>query len=56
MLNASDGTTRFKNTPATVKQDVSEIAANGTPCFVIFAVNAGALPFVGIDRRIRPVE
>src|SRR3954452_8815289 len=56
MLNASDGTTMFKNTPATVKRAVSAIPANGTPCFVIFAVKAGALPFIAIDRRMRPVE
>jgi hypothetical protein len=29
MLNASDGTTGFKNTPATAKQAVSAIPANG---------------------------
>src|ERR1700687_101412 len=56
MLNASDGTTRFKNTPTTVKQAVSAIPANGTPRLVIFAVNCGALPFIAIDRKMRPVE
>jgi hypothetical protein len=56
MLNASDGTTMFNKTPATVKTAVSAIPSNGTPCFVILAVNAGALPFIAIDRRMRPVE
>src|ERR1700687_3923551 len=56
ILNASDGTTRFNKPPATVKHPVSEIPANGTPRLVIFAVNCGALPFIAIDRRMRPVE
>ena len=39
-----------------MKHAVSAIPANGTPRLVIFAVNFGALPFIDIDRRMRPVE
>jgi hypothetical protein len=56
MLNASAGTTRFRNTPTTVKQAVSAMPAHGTPRRDIFAVNLGALPFIDIERRSRPVE
>src|SRR4051794_27821464 len=34
----------------------SAMPANGTPRFVILAVNFGALPFKDVDRRMRPVE
>ena len=40
----------------TVKPAVSAIPANGTPRLVIRAVNCGALPFIAIERRMRPVE
>ena len=56
MLKASDGTTRLRKTPITVKHAVSAMPANGTPRFVIFDSEFGALPFIDIDRRMRPVE
>jgi len=39
-----------------VKQAVSAIPAHGTPRLDILEVNLGALPFIDIERRIRPVE
>src|SRR3978361_1609319 len=56
MLKASAGTTRLRKTPTTVKQAVSAMPAHGTPLLDIFAVNLGALPFIDIERRMRPVE
>ena len=56
MLNASEGTTRLRKTPTTVKHAVNAMPAQGTPLLDILAVNLGALPFIDIDRRMRPVE
>ena len=56
MLKASSGTNRLRTTPSRVSTAVSAIPPNGTPLRFIFAVNAGPLPFIAIERSTRPVE
>ena len=43
-------------TPNSPTKAVRKIPPYGTPRLDILAVNPGALPFIAIDRRIRPVE
>ena len=54
--NAWPGTRRLRMTPNSPTTAVRKIPPYGTPRLDIRAVNFGALPFIAIDRRIRPVE
>ena len=54
--NASPGKRRLRMTPNSPTAAVRKIPPYGTPRLDITAVNFGALPFIAIDRRIRPVE
>src|SRR3990170_5040584 len=53
---ASPGWNALSATPKRQMKQVSRIPPYGTPCLDIRAVNLGALPFIAIDRRMRPVE
>src|SRR5258708_36099506 len=54
--NAWPGTRRLRTTPNSPTAAVRKIPPYGTPRLDIRAVNFGALPFIAIDHRIRPVE
>src|SRR5271169_4341987 len=54
--NALPGTTPLSRTPNSPTSAVRQMPPYGTPLFDIRDVNFGALPFIDIDRRIRPVE
>src|SRR5215471_2974249 len=54
--NAWPGTRRLRMTPSNPTAAVRKMPPYGTPRLDIRAVNFGALPFIAIDRRIRPVE
>src|SRR5690242_13350563 len=53
---ASDGTMPLSSTPNKPMSAVRQIPPYGTPRDDITDVNFGALPFIAIDRRMRPVE
>ena len=54
--NAISGTTPLSRTPNSPMSAVRQMPPYGTPRLDILDVNFGALPFIAIDRRIRPVE
>src|SRR5262249_26721897 len=54
--NALSGRTPLSRTPNSPMSAVRQMPPYGTPRFDMTDVNFGALPFIAIDRRIRPVE
>src|SRR5882757_2020282 len=56
MLNAWAGTIALRPTPASAIVPVARMPTYGTPPVDIREAILGALPFIDIDRRMRPVE